>query len=93
MAVEALIVIAALILMSLLMVLWKRRFAVLSVAILLGSAYLLLTSDMFLVIRLPTACVAGMGVLVALWGLSAPIGCRKQREPILQKPKKSPRLQ
>ncbi|MDQ7025304.1 MAG: hypothetical protein Q9P01_10715 [Anaerolineae bacterium] len=48
--------------------------------ILLGSVYLLLTSDMFLVIRLPTACVVGMAFLVLLWMLSLPLMQHKRKE-------------
>lgn len=81
MGVEMVAVFAAMTLASLLFLAWKKRFAVLSIVILFGCVYLLLTSDMFLVIRLPTACVVGMGFLVALWGLSSPLMQRKQTKP------------
>jgi hypothetical protein len=80
MGVEMITVFATMILVSLLFWAWKKRFAVLSIVILLGSVYLLLTSDMFLVIRLPTACVVGMGFLVMLWALSSPLMQAKRKQ-------------
>ena len=61
------IVIFALIFVTALIAAWHLRFQILGFAILVGSAYLLFISDMFLVIRVPTICIAGLGVLLAVF--------------------------
>lgn len=63
----AMIVITALIFVTALIAAWHLRFQIIGVAILVGCAYLLYISDMFLVIRVPTICVVGMGVLLAVF--------------------------
>ena len=66
MVIEIVIVVAALLFASFLMALWRHRLRVIGLTFLLGSIYLLFTSDVFLVIRVPTICLVGFGIVLAI---------------------------
>lgn len=63
----AMLVIIALLSITALILAWHLRFQILGLVILIACAYLLFTSDMFLVVRVPTMCVVSIGVLLAVF--------------------------
>lgn len=72
-------ILLALLLASLLLIVWRKRVQVFGALLMLGSLYLLFTSEAFVVIRMPTLCVVGMGMLAALWLFARPSPRRRKQ--------------
>jgi len=63
---EILVLVLSLLIVFFLTILWRNRLRVMGFALLLASVYLLFTSDVFLVIRVPTICLVGLGIMLAI---------------------------
>lgn len=66
MTISIILIVASLLFVSMLMAMWRYRLRLIAVTFILGSIYLLATSDVFLVIRVPTICVSGLAILLGI---------------------------